>query len=126
MKRLWVGILVLAVFLAASLLLSWYLPQLHRALSDDLSAAAQAAEKSDWEEATRLAGGAKQRWERNRHFVASFTDHEPLENLDSLFEELEVYRTAALPVDYAATCIHLSQLCLAIAESHCLTWWNLL
>ena len=126
MKRLWLGIGVLAAFLAASLLLSWYLPELHRELSDNLSAAAQAAEKSDWEEATRLAGGAKHRWEQNRHFVASFTDHEPLENLDSLFEELEVYRTAKLTVDYAATCVQLSQLCLAIAESHCLTWWNLL
>ena len=126
MKRLWLGIGVLAVFLAASLLLSWYLPGLHRDLSETLSAAAQAAEKSDWEEAARLAGGAKQTWERSRHFVASFTDHEPLETLDSLFAELEVYRAAALPIDYAATCVQLSQLCLAIAESHCLTWWNLL
>ncbi len=126
MKRLWLGLIVLAVFLAVSLLLSWYLPELHRELSQDLSAAARAVERSDWEEATRLAGGAKQRWERCRHFVASFTDHEPLENLDSLFEELEVYGRAALSVDYAATCVQLSQLCLAIAESHCLTWWNLL
>ncbi len=126
MKRLWLGVSVLAVFLAISLLLSWYMPGLHRELSDTLSAAAQAAEKSDWEEATRLAIGAKQRWERSRHFVASFTGHQPLENLDSLFEELEIYRAAKLSVDYAATCVQLSQLCLAIAESHCLTWWNLL
>ena len=126
MKRLWLGVAVLAVFLAASLLLSWYLPGLHREIAQELSAAAKAVEKSDWEEATRLAGGAKQRWERCRHFVASFTDHEPLENMDSLFEELEIYRTEKLPIDYAATCIQLSQLCLAIAESHCLTWWNLL
>ena len=126
MKRLWLGIGVLAVFLAASLLLSWYLPGLHRDLSDQLCTAAQAAEHGDMEEAARLAGSAKQRWEHSRYFVASFTDHEPLENLDSLFEELDVYRTADLPVDYAATCIQLSELCLAIAESHCLTWWNLL
>ena len=126
MKRLWVGILVLGLFLAVSLLLSWYMTGLHRDLSRQLCAAAQAAAHGDMEEAAQLAGSAKQHWERNRHFVASFTDHEPLENLDSLFEELEVYRIAALPVDYAATCIQLSQLCLAVAESHCLTWWNLL
>lgn len=126
MKRLWIGIIILAVLLAAGIGLSIGIPALHSRLSEALTSACDAAEKGDWETALSLANSAKADWERYQHFVAAFVDHEPLEQMDRLFSELEVYRNQRLPAEYAAVCAHLSHLSKAIGESHALTWWSLL
>lgn len=126
MNRLWIGIVVLALLLAGGITLAFTLSGVHTQISRDLEAAAAAAQNEDWEQATALAEHARSTWSRYRHFSASFTDHEPLEELDNLFAQLEVFENYPLPADYAALCTHLSRLSGAIAESHCLTWWNLL
>ena len=126
MKRFWLGVGILAVLLAAGIGLSTQITAVHSKLSRDLSGACQAVQTGDWDTAVTLAESAKARWLRCRRFVASFVDHEPLEQMDSLFSELEIYRPQQLPTDYAAVCTHLSHLSEAIGESHALTWWNLL
>ena len=126
MKRFWLGIGILAVLLAAGIGLTVGITAVHTKLSRDLDGACEAVQKGDWDAAVALAESAKASWMRCRRFVASFVDHEPLEQMDSLFSELEIYRNQHLPTDYAAVCTHLSHLSEAIGESHALTWWNLL
>lgn len=126
MKRLWIGVAVLLVMLAGGVALTFGFSGLHEHLSEELAAASAAAQRSDWEQAIALADSAREDWETYRHLAASFTDHEPLEKLDSLFAELAVCRTLSLQAQYAVVCTNLSELCSAIAESHALNWWNFL
>lgn len=126
MKRLWVGVVVLFLLLAGGIALAVSLSGLHTDISRNLENAALAAQKGDWQQARELAENADKTWSRYRHFSASFTDHEPLEQMDNLFAQLKVFETIPSPADYAALCTHLAQLSDAIAESHTLTWWNLL
>lgn len=126
MKRFWLGVGILAVLLAAGIGLSIGITAVHSGLARDLDAACEAVQKGDWDTSVTLAESAKTSWMRCRRFVASFVDHEPLEQMDRLFSELEIYRHQQLPTDYAAVCTHLSHLSEAIGESHALTWWNLL
>ena len=126
MKRLWFGVALLAALLAAGAGLSFGITALHEQLARQLDDACAAMEQEDWETATALAASAKAKWERSRYFIASCVDHEPLEQLDSLFSELEVYRHRRMSADYAAVCSHLAHISRAIGESHALKWWNLL
>ncbi len=126
MKRLYIGIGILIFLLAGGIGLSAGISAVHTELSEKLEGACIAVQKEDWDTAVTLADTAKTQWETYRHFVASFVDHEPLEQMDSLFSELEIYRNQQLPTDYAAVCTHLSHLAQAIGESHALKWWNLL
>ena len=126
MKRFWLGVGILMVLLAAGAGLSLNIAGVHNKLSEDLNAACEAVQQGDWDRAVSLAESAKASWSRHRRFVASFVDHEPLEQINTLFSELEIYRHQQLPTDYAAVCTHLSRLSEAIGESHALTWWNLL
>ena len=126
MKRLWIGIGLLVILLAVGAFLSWGLPQLQNELAQTLELARVAIESDDWQTATSLADSAKDMWEHSRHFVASVVDHEPLEEVDSLFSELEVYAHARIETGYASVCAQLSHLCEAIGESQQLRWWSFL
>ena len=126
MTRFWIGIILLLILLGSSIGTTLAIPAFHSRLSQDLESAGKTVLSGDWEKATALADSARAKWERCRHFVASTVDHEPLEQMDSLFSQLEVYQNQLLPGDYAAVCIHLSQLSQAIGESQALNWWNIL
>ncbi len=126
MKRLWIGIGILIVLLAAGTFLSWGLPQIQNEMAQTLDLARVAMESDDWQSAISLANSAKDLWERSRHFVASVVDHEPLEEMDSLFSELEVYARARIETGYASVCAQLAHLCEAIGESQQLRWWSFL
>ena len=53
-----------------------------------IAACLEQAETASAEEAARLCADARKGWEQNRKFVASVTDHEPMEEVDALFDAL--------------------------------------
>ena len=79
-----------------------------------------------WEEAGKKAAQGKAQWDSYRKFLASFTDHEPVEEAESLFSQLEVYEKRQYDADFAAICLELSHLSEAIEESHGARWWSIL
>ncbi len=126
MKRFWIGMVLLLVLLGVGCASSAALTGLHNGLAGDLEGAAQAVRQGDWETAQREAARAKDLWGRFRHCASAFADHAPLEEMDTLFSELEICEQARLDVDFAVVCMRLAQLSRAVAESHSLFWWNLL
>ena len=103
----------------------------------DLSAAAepyrqvleQAAEQSlegDLDGATALAMAAKARWERQHQGTATVADHNPMDDVDRLFAQMEVYAKAQEAPHFAACCVELAQLLQATADAHRFSWWNVL
>ena len=126
MNRLWLGLGILVVALAVGLGVTWGLGQVQEPISRDLSQAAVCARQENWPQAVALADQARERWERHWHFGASVTDHEPMEEIDALFAELEVWQERRDPEEFGSRCARLSRLTMAIADAHRFRWWNLL
>ena len=125
-KHFWIGIMLLVALLLLSLGISWFMTAIHTPSQKTLAQAAQAALEGDMTKAQVLADKTKVRWNRFRAVSAAMTNHDPIENADSLFAELEIYAQAGDSEEFAACCARLSSLLLAIVQSHSPTWWNLL
>lgn len=126
MKRLWIGIGLLAVILVMGLWSASRLRDIHTGISEDLTNAAAAAQDGQWQQADKLARQAQQKWRDSWNFSAAMADHTVLDEIDGFFAQAEVYRKNRNGVDYAATCARLANAVEALQEGHRLTWWNLL
>lgn len=126
MKRLWIGVALLVTVLAVGIGLTVAFDRLHRPMSEQLELASAYALEEDWDKAVTLAREAKAAWEKCRCFTAAVADHEPLEEIDGLFAQLEVWEKIREPEEYAATCAQLARLAEAMADSQQVTWWSLL
>ena len=125
MKKLWLALAVLGVLLGLSIGSTVAMEKIHGDLTKQLNQAAELAENR-WEDANALAETARAKWEKNKHFVAALADHEPLEQLDGLFEELAVCQKQADPDGFALVCVRIASLAEMLSESHSPFWWNLL
>lgn len=126
MKRLWIGAVLLLVLLGVGIGTALGMEYIHEPVSRDLEQAAQAAQQGDWQQAELLYRRAKDSWERSWRLTATVADHTPMENIDSLFAELEVYAQEQEDVHFAACCAQLSRQTRAVGEAHSMNWWNLL
>lgn len=126
MKRLWIGVALLVLMLASGIAMLLLSHHFYRSFSDTLNSAADAALSENWADAEALAQQATRQWQRYHRFLASFTDHEPVEQVDLLLSRLALFRNARLAVDFADVCKSLSHLSEAIDESHSLNWWSVL
>ena len=126
MKRLWIGIAFLALLLAAGFGISAGMDDLQNEISRQLTSACQTALAGDLEQASAQANGAKEVWEQYRNLVAAVTDHEPMQEMDTLFAQLPIYYKTHSPLNFAAVCSDLSLLMQAIGENQALKWWGVL
>lgn len=126
MKRCWIGLGLLLVLLAGGLLVTWHMGSCHRGIGAELEQAARYAQLGNWEEAADAAGDAYEDWQEEWHFSAAFADHEPMEEIDAMFAQLNAYLAARDAVSFAALCGQLSRQVEAMGDAHGLTWWNLL
>lgn len=126
MKRGWIGVVLLLALLAGGVLSVWLMVELHDPLEGILEQAAEAALASRWERAEVLSREAQTRWEENWHVSAAFSDHAPMEEIDGLFAQLEVYRGLQDAASFAALCRELAREMKAMGEAHVPNWWNLL
>ncbi len=125
MKRLWLGVSLLLLFLVAGIAITISFHRIHAPMAQSLENAAQQALSGQWEEALQSAGDARQRWEKYRHFGAAVADHAPLEEMDALFSQLEVYQALAWQGEFAALCRQLACMAEAMDESQSLAWWTI-
>lgn len=125
-KRFWFGLCLLAVLLAAGLLTAWSMERMHRPGEELLARAESLALSGDMEQAVSLARDAAGQWQKNRKRTACAADHAPMDDVDQLFAELEVYAKAEDAAHFAACCGGLSVLLRAMYDAHSLTFWNLL
>ena len=126
MKRGWIGFLLLVSLLAGGTLSAWDLSSQQEPLEKVLAEASQCALTDDWERALALAEQAEREWERRWRLTAVFSDHGPMEEIDGMLAQLEVYAQAQDPLSFAALCAELSREMAAVGDSHVPTWWNLL
>ena len=113
-------------FLVSGILLTLSFQRIHAPLAQTLESASEQAVAGDWETAKSLARDARERWDKYRNLTAAIADHEPMEEMEGLFFQLEVYTALDRRGEFAAICIQLSQMASAMEESQQFTWWTLL
>lgn len=126
MKRLLIGICVLFWLLAMGIGVSMLFQFAHAPTVDYLQEASQAALQGDWDAATQQTRQAQARWEHYRHITAAFADHAPMDEIDSLFAQLQVHLAQKNIHGFPALCARLSRLTEALADSHSFRWWTVL
>jgi len=126
MARGWLGAGILAMFLVLGLVLSGATDRAHLPTGKLLEQAAEKALADDLEGAVILGAEAKSRWKRQWFLTAAIADHSPMDEVDSLFAEMEIYARTGEAPHFAACCKELSQRLEAIADAHRFSWWNIL
>jgi len=126
MKRFWFGAALLAVLLITAGWLGNRMVKNTLPCADELEQAAASAMAEDWHSAKTMTSRARARWEENRRISASLSDHEELDEIDALFEELEIYGAREETVGFAAGCAFLAEKFRDLGQSNRLSWWNLL
>ena len=93
MRRFLVGTALLAVLLLVGVWAGNRMERVHMPCAVDLQWAQTQASQENWVEATALTQRARDTWHQNWHFTATLANHEPMDEIDALFEELK----AAVP-----------------------------
>jgi len=122
-RRFYLGAGLLLVILFLGLLTGWVMDKAQLPAAKLLEQAAQA---EDMQTGTQLAQQAKEDWNKRWKAVAAVADHTPMDEIDTLFAEMEVYIREKEDVHFYACCSQLASLLRAVAEAHKLSWWNLM
>lgn len=126
MQRFWLGIGLLVLFLALGLWISYTMDGTHQTIAQTLDQAAEQTLSGDLDAGVALAQQAHSDWDTHWHKIASVADHAPMDEIDGLFAQLEIYSQTDSRADFAAYCARLAKLVSAVGEAHTLNWWNLL
>ncbi len=126
MRRMYVGLGLLAVLLAMGIWLTTLFVGLHEPVTAVLEQAQEAALAGDWAKASALVHQVHEDWKEFRQFAATVADHEPLEEMDAMFCRLKAECRMQQADEFAADCGELARLADAMAESQKVVWWNLL
>ena len=126
MKRSILGFGLLLALLVLGLFTSGRMEKRHAPIQAALDAAADSVAEENWRGAGILLQEAKTRWERGWRADAALADHAPMEEIDALFAQVEVYAAARGEAEFAAGCAELSRRMEAMANAHGAQWWNVL
>lgn len=126
MSRFWLGIGLLVLFLVLGLWIGNTTNNANQTVAQTLDQAAAQTLQGDPETGVALAKQAHSQWDDSWHGTASVADHAPMDEIDGLFAQLEMYGETKQYADFAAYCARLAKLVTAVGEAHVLNWWNLL
>lgn len=126
MARGWLGVGLLAVFLVLGFVVAVAMDNAHLPTGELLEQAAEKTLSGDFEGGIALGLEAKARWERQWAGTATVADHSPMDDVDALFAELEIYAKTEEKPHFAACCKELSQRIRAMAGAHRFSWRNIL
>ena len=126
MARGWFGFFLLVLFLVLGFVTAVIMDNAHLPTETLLAQAAEKTLHGNFEEAVALGLQAKSRWEKHWDGTATVADHSPMDDVDALFAELEIYAATEEKPHFAAVCKELSQRIQAVADAHRFSWWNIL
>ena len=125
-KRFYLGLAILVLLLALGIGTTVSMRAIHKPVAEMLYQAADLALKEDLSAALPLSKKAYNRWQKYHSFTASFADHSPMDDTDTLFQEMLVYgQTDEIP-HYTACCRQLAVLAEAMYDAHVFSLKNLL
>ena len=125
MKRIWFGVVLLILILVLGLISSTFMKETWLKQSENLNRAAILASDGDWVNARNLLAEAQAEWEEKQLLLAVLCQHEPIEQIDGLFAQLEVFSESRRTASFSSTCVFLSKLIDSLGRSHNLNLKNL-
>lgn len=126
MKRLWLGVGILAALLAASVWVMADAQSRADRVCQSLNQAMEAAQAGDWELVAQKTAAAQTQWEKSWDGWAALSDHTVLDQIDAGFAKLVVYGKDGYKTDFGAQCAALIRQVEALGEGHRLNWRNLM
>ena len=126
MKKFIVGMIVLSLLLAVGLMVATVTENMYAPVITLLEDATQYALAGSFADAKAKAANAKALWDQCKNATATVADHTPMEEIDHLFAETDIYaRTEEIP-HFAACCVQLAVMIRDMSDAHALNLWNLL
>lgn len=126
MKRSIFGFILMLVLLGAGIGTAVGMEKRHAPIAEDLAAASRCALDGDWENARFHLGQAEAAWQRDWRCDAALTDHQPMEDIDSLFSQAAVYGALQDTGEFSAGCLELERRVEALSDAHGIQWWSFL
>lgn len=126
MSRTVVGAVLLLVLLAGGVASGLWMARNTGEIGDLLEDAAASVLEGQWQQGREEADRARRLWERKRNLGAAFTDHGPMEQVDSGFALLAFYADTGEQLLFAALCVDLEMQLEALEEAQKVSWWNVL
>ena len=125
-KRFWLGAALLVVFLVLGLVISGSMTSLHADAAETLDQAVELTLDGNFTDACEKAFRAREIWRSVRNFTASVADHSPMDEVEQLFAEMEIYAKTEEKPHFAACCRQLGVMLRSMYDAHRPTWWNFL
>lgn len=126
MKRSYLGLFLLVLLLALSLLGSRFMGEVQVPVLRGLQQAQQLSLEGRWEEAAEQAEAAWEHWDGHLLLQGFFADHNALEQIQGGFAQLSVYGRNREAVAFAALCAQLRSQVEAVGKAHDLNLQNLM
>lgn len=126
MRRFIIGAMTLSVLLVLGLSLSFLTERLYAPIAELLEDAAKSTILGDIEDGLPKAMEAMEKWKRYKKATATVADHTPMEDIDHLFREMEIYAATDEAPHFAACCAQLAAMIRDMGDAHRLSAWNLL
>lgn len=117
MSRFRIGVGLLLLLLAVCVLSQVRMGAIQKPIAAAVDRAQSLAARGDWTRAGAAVADARRAWEKNRTFVAALADHQPLEDIECLFEMLETYADQRDEAEFRSACADLARRILAVKEA---------
>ena len=125
-KHFYMGLGILILLLVLGIGTTAVMQGIHEPVEADLAKAADLALADKLDQALPLAQEAYIRWQKYHSVTASFADHSPMDDTDTLFQEMLVYGQMAEVPHFAACCRELVVMTEAMYDAHAFSLKNLL
>lgn len=126
MKRFWLGLGILAGLLILGFWAQNSSEKLHKPVVDALKKAQSSAAAEDWEQTEKHINQAQDHWHSAMNIRSAVCDHDYLEEINTGFAALKVWRDAKDPSATAALCAELINRIDALEEAQKLSLRNVL
>lgn len=126
MRRLWLGLALLAALFALGLGALLAMEQTYLGLSRRAQLAEEAAMAGDWAAADLQILALTRHWQRSKDWAATAVSHGPLEEIQLLLEQLALHRHLEDRSGYALCCAALSSHLEALSRAHSINWQSFL
>ena len=124
MNRIWFGAALLAALLVLGIFSAALMEDTHLTQAARLERAAELAAAGTWQGAEAAFTEAKNGWDKRSALIAGLSDHGPMDQIEGMFAQLEVFLQTRDTGAFCGSCRYLTKQLEALGKSHSLNLQN--